>query len=43
MVCEVKSGTKILPPYSPLDKKLNNNFNQEKMQACMELNSPSEN
>ena len=35
MECEVKFGAKILPGYSPLDIKLNNNFKREKMQACM--------
>ena len=35
MVYEVKFGAKILPAYSSLDKKLNNNFSREKMQACM--------
>ena len=29
MVCEVKSGAKILPVYSPLNIKLSNNLNRE--------------
>ena len=35
MVCEVKFGDKILPAYSPLDMKVKQDFNREKMQACM--------